>query len=352
MLVALLVAALALAVCVAAIATTAFLRLRLQFDERLSASARRIAGEWASRSELASSLDAEAVIQRTLSATMALPGVDAALVLADEDGARRTFALGLSQEEADRVALQTPPNSNLRAVEVAYRYRLDEVGKASSLPRTGLVVPLRGEKGMVGSLAAVSRSSTPGFSEETVGVLEGIARRAGPALSTARLFAEARQLADLDSLTGLYNRRTFHDCLAREVARARRYERRLAVLVLDVDNFKRINDQIGHLAGDSVLAEVAERIRTVIRASDIAGRVGGDEFAIILPESSTSDGERLAERIIRSVGTAPVGRAGALKVSVGVAELARDETPDRVFERADEALYRAKGTGKARTIAG
>jgi diguanylate cyclase (GGDEF)-like protein len=352
MIVTLLIAALVLAIGTAAAAVAVVFRLRRTFDERLGAAARTIAGEWAARSELAASLDADAVIHHTLSAAAALPGVDGALVLVDEGATRQTHALGLSQEEADRAGLQTPANTNLRAMEVSYRYRLDEVGQASSLPRVGLVVPLRGEGHAMGSLTAISRSAEPLFPEETVAALEGIARRAGPALWTARLFAEARQLADLDSLTGLYNRRCFHAFLEREVARARRYERRLAVVVLDLDNFKRINDRIGHLAGDSVLADVAERIRGAVRTTDIPARVGGDEFAIILPESTRADGERLAARIMRAVTAAPTDNTGTLHVSAGVAEMGREDSSNDVFERADLALYRAKGEGKARMVAG
>jgi diguanylate cyclase (GGDEF)-like protein len=351
MLIALLAAALVLATATAAAAVYLVYRLRRTFDDRLSASARRIAGEWASRSELAASLDADAVVHHTLAAAAALPGVDAALVLVGDGASRQTFALGLSQEEADRVALQTPANTNLRAVEVAYRYRLDEAGSSSSLPRAGLVVPLHGDEAAIGSLAAISRSTPPGFPEETVGALEGIARRAGPALWTARLFAEARQLADLDSLTGLYNRRCFHDFLDREVARARRYERQLSVIVLDLDNFKLINDRVGHLAGDAVLAAVAERIRSVMRATDIACRVGGDEFGVILPESSRADGERLADRIVRAVAMSSTDSGGPLRISAGVAELHRTDAAKDVFERADQALYQAKSEGKARTVA-
>src|SRR5262245_46484294 len=177
MLVAFLVVLLVLAVLAPAAATLAFVRLRRRFDDRLDAAARRIAGEWASRSELAASLDADAVIHQTLSAAMELPEVDGALLVVDENGTRKTSALGLAPDEAERAALQTPANTNLRAMEVAYRYRLDEVGASSSLPRAGLVVPLRGEKGTIGSLAAISRSMSPSFSEETVDVLEGIARR-------------------------------------------------------------------------------------------------------------------------------------------------------------------------------
>ena len=110
-------------------------------------------------------------------------------------------------------------------------------------------------------------------------------------------FAEAREQAELDSLTGLHNRRLFYEFLGREIARAHRYERYVSVIVFDLDDFKRINDRVGHLGGDAVLVEVAKRIRSVVRATDIACRVGGDEFAVILPESSREDAELLAERI-------------------------------------------------------
>ena len=172
--------------------------------------------------------------------------------------------------------------------------------------------------------------------------------RAGPAIENARRFREARQLADLDALTGLHNRRYFHETLAREVARAHRYERQLALVVFDLDDFKAINDRIGHLAGDGVLAEAAERVRDVVRSADIACRVGGDEFAVILPESALArrrpalpahPGTR--SRRVRSA------QAGALSFSAGVAELQPDDDAVAFFERADDALYRAKEPARA-----
>src|SRR5207237_10070449 len=120
-----------------------------------------------------------------------------------------------------------------------------------------------------------------------------LAKRAGPAIGNARRFREARQLADLDALTGLHNRRYFHETLAREVARAHRYGRQLALVIFDLDDFKAINDRIGHLSGDGVLAETAERVRDVVRSADIACRVGGHDFAVILPDSSTADADHL-----------------------------------------------------------
>jgi diguanylate cyclase (GGDEF)-like protein len=346
--------ALALAATLTALvaAVTASLRLRGTLDDRVAAAARQIAEEWASRPELAASLDPEELIAHALAEVEALPGVDAALIVLGTGGQRRTLARGLSEEEADRIALEAPQSTNLRALEVVYRYRLDDVGGVSSRPRAGLVVPLRAGDQALGSLAALSRSSSARFFDGAVDALEGIGRRAGPALVTARRFAEARQLAELDSLTGLYNRRAFHNALEREVARARRYDRRLALVVLDVDDFKHVNDAAGHLVGDAVLSEVGRRIRSLVRATDIPCRFGGDEFAIILPESSRGDGELLANRVVGAIASAKVDRAGSLRASAGVAELEAEDTGLGLFERADLALYRAKDAGKARTAAG
>src|SRR5476651_20501 len=142
------------------------------------------------------------------------------------------------------------------------------------------------------------------------------------AASRARAeLAVAKQLADLDSLTGLLNQRSFHELLNHEVARAHRYKRRLALIIVDVDNFKSINDEIGHLEGNAVLNEVAERVRTAVRAADVACRIGGDEFAVILPESSAADAHMLAGRVVLGVSNPPLPDAPLLSVSAGIGEL-------------------------------
>ena len=237
-------------------------------------------------------------------------------------------------------------------IEIVYRYRLDDAAEVSARPRAGMVVPLRAGDQALGSLAALSRSSSARFFDGAIDALEAISRRAGPALVTARRFAEARQLAELDSLTGLYNRRAFHDALQREVARARRYDRRLALLVLDLDDFKHVNDSRGHLAGDAVLTEVGRRILSLVRATDIACRFGGDEFAVILPESARADAELLAQRIVNAIASKPVENVGPVGASAGVAELTADDSGSEFFDRADVALYRAKDAGKRRRAAG
>ena len=131
--------------------------------------------------------------------------------------------------------------------------------------------------------------------------------------------------------------------------RAQRYERNLALIVFDVDDFKAINDQIGHLAGDRVLAQAADRLRDVVRSVDVACRIGGDEFAVILPESTAQDADQLYRRVQSSMrGTALGPDEDRLRLSAGIAELQHGDTAAGLFERADAALYRAKNQGKDR----
>jgi diguanylate cyclase (GGDEF)-like protein len=313
---------------------------------------RQLASGLGYTSELAASLDPSDVLDRTLDGIVALPGVDSALVaIGDETGTRTTRASGMSEDEVERTLLQMPSHPDLRSLEVVYHYRLDESNEGSKLPRTGLTVALKADGETIGSLSAISRTAAAGFPDPTADALDALARRAGPAIANAQRFTLAREQAELDSLTGLHNRRLFYEFLAREIARAQRYERFVSVIVFDLDDFKRINDRIGHLGGDAVLAEVANRVRSVVRVTDIACRVGGDEFSVILPESSRDDAELLADRIALAIRSQKIEKVGALKISAGVAELRPDDTAADLFKRADHALYRAKNAGKARTVA-
>jgi diguanylate cyclase (GGDEF)-like protein len=299
--------------------------------------------------ELGASLDLDEVLARTLEAGGAIPGADAALV-SIRDGATPIVAtMGLSAGEAQRQVVSGPPDGHeARAISISYQYPPGV--EAAELIHSGLAVPVSGQADTVGFVAVYSRSRGYRFEEETIRELEELAKRAGPAIENARRFREARQLADLDALTGLHNRRYFYETLAREVARAHRYGRQLALIVFDLDDFKSINDRIGHLAGDGVLAEMAQRVRDVVRSADVPCRVGGDEFAVILPESTSSDGDLLYRRLLAAVSSQPVGPAGRLLLSAGIAELQADDDPTTFFERTDEALYRAKELGKGQVF--
>jgi diguanylate cyclase (GGDEF)-like protein len=305
-------------------------------------------------SGIGASLDLDTVLSRTLEAAAQLDPVDAAMiVLPDPDGGGPLVATyGMTAEEAARHPLAgPPPGPDAPAVEIAYRYAPEQDAADRDLIRGGLVLPLAAkEHEPAGSLAVFWRSAdrTPGEAETAT--LEGLAEGAGPAIANARRFRAVRKLADLDALTSLHNRRYFHDTLAREVARAQRYDRRLALVVFDIDDFKAINERVGHLAGDSVLAQLAERMRSVARGADIACRVGGDEFAVILPESGLADAEQLYRRLQLAVSTRPTGAAERLYLSAGIAELTPGDDAVSFFERADDALFRAKETGKGQAV--
>lgn len=159
------------------------------------------------------------------------------------------------------------------------------------------------------------------------------------------------QLATLDELTGLCNRRQFIALSSREIERNRRYQLSLTVLMMDLDHFKNINDRHGHAKGDEVIVHFAQSCRNVLRSTDICGRLGGEEFAAVLPDTRMEDALLAAERLRRVVAEArlPDGEAGTLQytVSIGVAMLRADETEiDEVLGRADKQLYQAKHNGR------
>src|SRR3954454_21511809 len=299
--------------------------------------------------EIAGSIDMDEVLARTLEAGTRLDGVDAALVrLEGAEGIPTIAAHGLSADGAE--AISGPPDgSHARATEVTYRYGPGD-GDPAGLIHSGVAVPLENNGSRIGFLAVYTRQQGRRFGDDDVRELEELTYRATPAIENARRFREARQLADLDALTGLHNRRYFHETLGRECARAHRYNRRLALIVFDIDDFKEVNDRVGHLAGDAVLAEAAERVREVIRTADIACRVGGDEFAVILPESGIEQAEHLFGRLTAGISSRPIGQAGRLHISGGLAELKADDDSISFFERADEALYRAKEAGKDQSV--
>jgi diguanylate cyclase (GGDEF)-like protein len=205
-------------------------------------------------------------------------------------------------------------------------------------------------KGQAIGLVELFSKSVVRWDEDRLALARTMANEAAMALENARLYEDARKLADRDPLTGFYNHRFLHERLGEEVIRAQRGRQSLSVLMLDLDDFKLVNDTFGHLFGDRVLTWTAELIRSTLRGSDIPARYGGDEFAVILPETDGDEARRAAERILDAFrdrsfvgeqrGPVPIA------ASIGVATFPADgRTGTDLIAAADRALYHVKREG-------
>ena len=173
--------------------------------------------------------------------------------------------------------------------------------------------------------------------------LADVQQRVAAMEETARTM---RKLANTDALTGLANRRQAEEQLARELRRAERYGRVFSLLMLDIDNFKDLNDRFGHQAGDDVLMDLSRRLEAMVRASDTVARWGGEEFMLLAPETQLEDARRLAELVRRHVDDNLLADRFAVTVSLGVASYRPSDTVQSLVARSDAALYLAKRGGR------
>jgi diguanylate cyclase (GGDEF)-like protein len=215
----------------------------------------------------------------------------------------------------------------------------------------GLVLPLRAA-GLLLAGAHIDYLNMPLTWQEPIyifGFLFVIVTNLGfLQLCKMRAEAEVRQQAMTDGLTGLANRRALNDAMAHALAMARRSHLPYAVLMADVDHFKRINDQQGHRAGDEALAAFAQRLRAALRAQDLPFRYGGEEFCVLLPDTDAAGAAVLAERLREAVAQPAGDTLPAISASFGATVWQPGDTADALLSRADRALYRAKAMGRDR----
>jgi diguanylate cyclase (GGDEF)-like protein len=300
-----------------------------------------------------SSLSLEDIVEVALSRSVELIGAPAGAFYMARSGEvelTREAAVQLAHKAnggrrpIDREPARTALTSQ-RATVVALPPSQAPAFASAGHPTHALVVPIRRGDQLMGALELYFEGD-PRPNQSVIDLLHGIAAQTATAIRHAQLYRAQEETSFTDELTRLPNRRYLGQRFLQERQRARRSRQPLGLLMLDIDHFKEVNDQHGHLAGDAVLASLAGIIRSTIRESDLAARYGGEEFAVIVHETPLEGAMRLAGRIRSAVESAVFPNDLKLTVSIGVACTNDPEKFDRLFEVADTALYEAKRAGR------
>lgn len=210
---------------------------------------------------------------------------------------------------------------------------------------SGIYAPLVTRGRVTGILSAV-RPEPAAFEDKDLDVLVAVAGYLAGAVEAARLHERLREQATTDGLTGLANHRTLRRALDRELRRARRSEQPISIVFVEIDGFKKINDDSGHLHGDQILRSVATVLRRSCRETDLVARFGGDEFVLLLPQTETKNAARVAERVRRSLAEIQHVEGTRVTASLGIATCVDHGTSgDALLESADRAMYQAKRAG-------
>lgn len=215
--------------------------------------------------------------------------------------------------------------------------------------------PMISENKLLGCI--VTKGTDSILSEKEIEYIEQLSNQAATTINRANVYAEILKHATLDALTGFYNRRQLDERIKQEVSSAKRLKRSLCAVMIDIDYFKSVNDNYGHAAGDLILKNVSKLIKKQLRDYDIAGRYGGEEFLVLLPQAKAEDAQMVAERLRKAVESKDVDvskicqGAGNIKVtiSLGISEYNPDCEKQFILQ-ADEALYKAKETGRNKVV--
>lgn len=255
---------------------------------------------------------------------------------------------GFTPQEAMCQSIEeiNPPESAARVMSYYQRvFAAIEAGTEPPVFRGEMEYYRKDGSIMTGELQVIPHVDAAGQVVELLGVTRDISER-------KTFEAELTRLAVTDPVTGVWNRHHARDLLVAESAQSDAEQRPVSVLMVDIDNFKSINDGFGHPAGDQVLIELARRLAESVRSADMVARWGGEEFVILLRDCSLKDAVARAEKIRRQIGDAPFAGVGKVTVSIGVAQRTADEESASWLGRADKALYEAKRAGRNTVVAG
>jgi diguanylate cyclase (GGDEF)-like protein len=302
-----------------------------------------------------STLEANELIDRVLEYTGKIVPCDGAAVLGiDDDNLRiinwKGFNLSrstVSMREAAPFLLQPRANNRIRKLLSGKEMGFWRIGEKPA--SSGIWAHMLVRDKMIGAVL-VGRSGRKKFTKEEIFELQTIADHAALTVENARLYDETRRLAHTDGLTGIYNRRFFDLKIREEFHRSLRHGHNFSLLICDLDNFKNYNDRFGHLAGDDLLVELSMIFKSNLRVEDLVFRYGGEEFAILLPQTDMIGAREIAERLRRAIEVclfriAGTKETGKITISIGVATFPQDAKNTRALvDKADRALYIAKTT--------
>ncbi|OGO23549.1 MAG: hypothetical protein A2144_11160 [Chloroflexi bacterium RBG_16_50_9] len=234
--------------------------------------------------------------------------------------------------------------------EPEFKGMWEEVRNSLAAAETEVLCPVKSKNKLVAILALSRKQRHSRYSRDDIDLLMTLANEAAVAIENAELYEKAKQRANTDELTGLFNHRFFHQRLNEEIARSSRFGEVFSLVLIDVDHFKKYNDIHGHLAGDDILKKVGSHVNHELRDTDICFRYGGDEFAIILPQSPMESGRIVAERMRKAIESRTDWQGIPITISLGLASWPTDGVmKEELIQSSDAALYFAKQTGKNRT---
>ncbi|MDI6770195.1 MAG: GAF domain-containing protein [Anaerolineales bacterium] len=310
---------------------------------------------------VSASLNLGEVINRVVQGAVEAVGADAASLnlLLEAGQARLMASVGLSEQFKARTDVR-PGGTTMTVIRTRQPLLIPDVTQRPDLVKpivleegikSYIVLPLPGRERVMGAMFVFWRQEHL-FSDDEVRLLTTFTNQVALGIENARLFAEVQNLALTDPLTGLYNRRGLFELGRLEFARARRFGRPFASMMLDIDHFKRVNDNHGHPIGDVVLKALAIRFLGSVREIDLVGRYGGEEFVFLLPETTLDKTREIAERLRKTIAQTPIPtEAGELNVTISAGLAMYDENTadlETLIARADQAMYVAKHKGRNR----
>ncbi len=299
---------------------------------------------------LESTLDSQELLKRILdAASSAVPSANRGrLVMFDPETGGLQVQASFGYPEANRPE-GSYPEHGIHIINTIRQRRAAILFPDGTQGGSAIVAPLLVDPQVFGAISLESPSQ-PAFKDTDLNLLVSFGSTATAAIRNAMLYAEVQKLAITDPLTGLYNRRGFFDLGLREYERSTRYTHLLGCIMIDADLLKQVNDSCGHAIGDQLLMSIADQCRINLRKTDIIGRYGGDEFAILLPETDLAAAKEIAVRLRDSISEKKIECDGTTinqSISLGIAIFNQDcQSLDMLLSRADRALYHSKQVGR------